>query len=698
MDKMHKSMKKILLYMAAVIVSAVSCTEMDLPPKNTVTDDDLLSNQAGMSIYMATLYSKMPWEEFKYMAQWGINWNGWLASLGIEGTGEALDRDGVCTSFTNEDTPYWGRAFELLRNANHLIETLPSYRNNYAEVAYNEFLGQAYFVRAYVFYKMACRFGGIPLVTREIDYPADAESLEVPRSSERETWEQVLADFDMAVSLLPATPTFDGTANKFAALAFKAEAMLYAGSVAKYNENVSGRLTGVGAKTGVRVMGFAENEWQECSNKWFAEAYKAAREVMNSGKYSLYKKSWVKGDREAQYKNMVAMWQDLTSPENLLVKQYEYPTVTHGLDAYCSPFIFRAPLCSGSCPSLDFIELFDGFDRYDDGYTIRVTDGKDNASGNYLLFDSPMDLFANAEPRLRAYVIFPGDVYKKREIEVRGGIYTGPAPIKPLLKDYSYSAADTKYQHLDIYTGSNGASKTLFLSPNSGTNQETVTINGVKMNAAGENGPFYNNGEGNLTGLYLRKYLNEDQPAEEIGEGKSDQPFILMRYADVLLAAAEAAVELSIAGVASPVEGDNMLQVATQAINDIRERAGAELLSGSLAGNNDSRDIVRKERRKELAFEHKTKWDLRRWRVLDEDNRDGFWGEQRDSKLYSSGTQFRFKGLYPFYSSETGKYFFDESYQWVSMKTFNYNVLDYYFAIPSGEVSKSKYIDQQPNR
>ena len=32
------------------------------------------------------------------------------------------------------------------------------------------------------------------------------------------------------------------------------------------------------------------------------------------------------------------------------------------------------------------------------------------------------------------------------------------------------------------------------------------------------------------------------------------------------------------------------------------------------------------------------------------------------------------------------------------MKTFNYNVLDYYFAIPSGEVSKSKYIDQQPNR
>ncbi|EKC47215.1 hypothetical protein LEA_19491, partial [human gut metagenome] len=27
-----------------------------------------------------------------------------------------------------------------------------------------------------------------------------------------------------------------------------------------------------------------------------------------------------------------------------------------------------------------------------------------------------------------------------------------------------------------------------------------------------------------------------------------------------------------------------------------------------------------------------------------------------------------------------------------------FSILDYYFAIPSGEVSKSSYIDQQPNR
>ena len=43
--------------------------------------------------------------------------------------------------------------------------------------------------------------------------------------------------------------------------------MLYAGSVAKYNETVQGRLTGLGRKTGVRVIGFDESQWEDASKK-----------------------------------------------------------------------------------------------------------------------------------------------------------------------------------------------------------------------------------------------------------------------------------------------------------------------------------------------------------------------------------------------------------------------------------------------
>ena len=41
---------------------ATSCVDMDIAPKNIVTSESLLSNESGMDIYMARLYSNMPWE------------------------------------------------------------------------------------------------------------------------------------------------------------------------------------------------------------------------------------------------------------------------------------------------------------------------------------------------------------------------------------------------------------------------------------------------------------------------------------------------------------------------------------------------------------------------------------------------------------------------------------------------------------
>ena len=685
-------MKRIYKFLLIGLLTISGCTDLDIPPQNIISDDDLMTSESGMKVYLARMYSRMPFEDFKYMAQWGIEHNSWLGAMGIEGTGEALNRDGICAAFTGERTPYWSEVFVLLRDANYLIETLPEYKDEFPEITYNHYLGEAYFVRATVFSAMARRFGGVPLVTRVIDYPAEQEDLEVPRASEEETWDQVLADYDQAVALLQQNSPERGYSNRYVALSFKSEAMLYAGSVARYNESVMGRLTGFGQKTGVRVIGFAEGSAQAASRRYFREAYLAAREVISSGRYSLYNRKWAANDPEAQYQNMVDMFSDLTSPENIYVKEYGYPTFTHGYDAYSAPFIFKAPLASGTCPTLDFLELFDGFDRYPDG-TIKVTTGSSNTEGEYLMYNSPMEFFQNAEPRLRAYVIFPGDVFKGREIDIRAGVFTGSEPISPLFNNYAYAAAETRYQNLPAYTS---ASKTLFLSPREGNGQEVVPYNGGNITAAGTNGPFYDNGESCLTGLYGRKWLNDD-PSFEAGEGRSDQHFILMRYAEVLLTAAEAAVELSLAGETSP-DGADLMQVATEAVNQIRQRAGATLLAGNITPDVNGRNIVRKERRKELALEHKSKWDLRRWRVQHYEERDGFWGEFKNKESFSSNSRYRFRGLYPFFSTETGKYFFDARFQWVSLKTFEYNIVDYYFAIPSGEVSKSGVIDQQPNR
>lgn len=124
---------------------------------------------------------------------------------------------------------------------------------------------------------------------------------------------------------------------------------------------------------------------------------------------------------------------------------------------------------------------------------------------------------------------------------------------------------------------------------------------------------------------------------------------------------------MSMAGVSAP-DGADLMQEATNAVNDIRRRAGANLLTTTLPNTDDGRDIVRRERRKELAFESKTKWDLRRWRVQHYEGRDGFWGEKRDKTTYSDASRYRFRGLYPFYSTQAKKWFFDVHFQFISQK------------------------------
>lgn len=684
-------LKHFIFAILAFMGALTSCKDyLNIPPMNVVQDQALFSDKAGMTVYLSRMYSQMPFEDFKYSPSRQF-FDDWLVTPGAnEGASLGRDAGAAMTSEGYErNGAYWGRAFNLLRDANRLLETLPNYKANFSDDEYNHYIGEGYFARAMVFYALAKRYGGVPLVTSVLKYPDNpAAELEVPRSTEEETWNQVSVDFDLAIANLSATSPKHGYANKYVAYGFKSEAMLYAGSVAKYN-----KITGLGQKTNVRVIGFEANTAAAASKKYYIEAYNAAREVMKSGKYSLYKKKWSANDKSSQYQNMVDMFFDASSPENIYIKEYKYPDLIHGYDAYNIPrqLMGGNGFSAGNCPTLDYVELFDGFAKNANG-TIKVLD--DN--GKYLLFDKVTDIFSNAEPRLRAYVILPGDEFKGEVIDIRRGIFTGDATngIAPLrvvnsgAPNYGISGP-SNYNQVDAYkaAGTFAGKKSLFLSQN-GTTHETVTLpNATVMNGGGKSGPFTSDATGAMTGFAVRKWLNPNMPQTLVLEARSEQHFILMRYAEILLNAAEAASELALAGEAAP-GGDNFQQIAFDAIKDIRERAGADALTGisDVSGETGLQNI-RKERKKELAFENKTLWDIRRWRTQHSDMLNG--ATQADGAYY--------KGLYPFYSSTTGKYFFDAGLD-EGRRRFRLSEQEYYLLIPGDEVSKSPVIDQQPGR
>ena len=150
---------------------------------------------------------------------------------------------------------------------------------------------------------------------------------------------------------------------------------------------------------------------------------------------------------------------------------------------------------------------------------------------------------------------------------------------------------------------------------------------------------------------------------------------IVFRYAEVLLNRAEAAMELAAVGSVTDDAGKNYVEEAFRCVNLIRERAGATLLASSAE---TSIDVVRIERRKELAFENKTYWDLKRWRIIDDEQ-----------------STRRYRTLQPFFAADAMKYFMDIKEQEYGY-TYTYDTRNYYQQIPTGEITKNPNCKQNP--
>lgn len=111
------------------------------------------------------------------------------------------------------------------------------------------------------------------------------------------------------------------------------------------------------------------------------------------------------------------------------------------------------------------------------------------------------------------------------------------------------------------------------------------------------------------TGYGLKKFVTRDKTQYPIGYNtRSDQDWVHFRYAEILLAIAEAENEVN-----------GPTQKAYDAINSIRARKGVDMPPLPTGLNQTQmREKIRHERRIELAFEGHRYFDLKRWRIIGE--------------------------------------------------------------------------------
>ncbi|MDR2968251.1 MAG: RagB/SusD family nutrient uptake outer membrane protein [Tannerellaceae bacterium] len=504
---------------------SVSCTDiLDTTSRNILTDDVVWGNDDGITAYIANMYNQVVTEDMA----WSSN-ETYLSQF----TDEAV-RSYTWGSPNNNPFPdnfwnWWG--YGQIRTVNYFLQQMESSTIDADLKA--RYIAEGRFIRVFHYFALVKRFGGVPLITVPQEYTGDnIAELQVPRNTEKEIYEFIRTELD-AITGEGGLPDSWNAANqyratKWAALALKSRAMLYAASIAKYSTvQING------------LVGIPEAD----ANFYWTEAMSAAATVIDSEKYTLYREN---DDKAANFQNMFLV-KGLHS-ESIYTKAYTYPGKSHYFDYYNAPQSFKVDYGCVTNPTLQFVEEFE----YVDGTpgTLKVND----PDGKPIKYANPYELFNNKDPRLLASVMVPFSPWQGGTLEIRRGI---------VLPD------ETK----------------IIASGNYGTGENQISV-------IGKDGPL-NTGDFTKTGFYIKKFMT---PTGKTTYSTNDG--MVIRYAEVLLNYAEAAMEL----------GQNA-DKALVYINDIRDRAGIKL------HNAIDLEKVRKERRIELAFENHRYWDIIRWRV-----------------------------------------------------------------------------------
>ncbi len=573
-----------IIYISALSLFLSGCTDvLDLQPTNKLPAEALFSDPEGVKLYMANLYHQLPVEDFTYFprtpgSNLTFDYNGSNPNNG--GFTQAMHTDIAMHSEFEEGTSddswdhWWNEGYKLIRDVNTLIEVIPEL--DIPETERKVMIGETAFIRAYAYFALAKRYGGLPLILEAQDYTTDVESLKVPRSTEEETWNFILSECDVAAANLLSGDGSQRRATKWAAYALKSRAALHAASLAKYwdkypfsGEAVDKKLVGLNASS---------------ANGYYEKCIKASEAIMNSGIFSLYMPNPSTPEEAAE--NYRSLFEDPNRApmEAIFIKGSAVVSNEHTANNY--EIWYNPNQVSNGWPhpgrynpTLEWADLFEDYNNPGVSAKLKtVVDGNEEYEGydsnrEYIRYETPNDVYKGKDARLWGTAILPGTTWKNTKIVIQAG-YIEPSGKATLLSGASITVKGIKY-----YTYGSA-------------------------DAAGHSGFNPAGGNHTRTGMSFKKFLNEAVNVNPAwNQGTLD--FIDMRFAEILLNYAEAVVE-------SGYSNDGAQEKAKKAINDIRRRAGHTTKIELTLIN------VLRERSVELCFENKRFYDLVRRREFHE--------------------------------------------------------------------------------
>ena len=268
-------MKKYLMILLAASLALVSCEKaLDKKPLSEFGQDAYFRTAEDLQLFSNSFYNNLL-DKTPYTSQSDVYITGNLDNR-IRGGNNRLGPE----SGTN-----WTRsAWSDLRKINTLLASLDQCEDEAARLQYGAL---AHFFRAMIYYDKVRRFGDVPWVDKELG-SAD-EQLYAPRDSREFILGKMIEDIDDAIENLPETKyAYSARANKYAALALKAQFCLFEGTFRKYHAS------------DVYAESFKDAEHDY--TYYLDLAAEAADELIKSGKYRI----WNNGKPNEDYWNLFA--------------------------------------------------------------------------------------------------------------------------------------------------------------------------------------------------------------------------------------------------------------------------------------------------------------------------------------------------------------------------------------------------------
>lgn len=556
-----RNYKKYFIISAICIVGSMAgCKKniLNVQPTNIITDEQIWKDAKLVTGLMASFYDRMPSE---VSVSNYINMTDYDEAIysGQNNAGNEAHNN-IISYAANRNFLY---DYTLIRDLNNAIVNVDKYGSASLDASTRTQLRAEFrFLRAYQYFEMVRREGGVPLVTKPLDYDysGDASPLRQARNKESEVYDFIASEMDEIGPIIgnsEASSKFaDNTrANRYTCLALKSRAMLYAASIAKYNALLTPGIVTANGEVGIPASS---------ANAYYQKAYDAAVAVINSGLFSLYKNNPNLGENFYEaVRNKSGNKEVLFARDYLSSKarrhNFTYDNIARAL---------REDNLSSSMvtPILNLVESYDNLDGTPGTIKTRTADNSD-----FIYYNNTADAFANKDARLYGTIIYPGAPFRGATVTQQAGVMV-------------WNAATNSYTTVESTTL--GSSYT----------------DGLPLVAA--SGPHRTLNEVSNTGFYLRKFVDQGGGTSTRGIG-SDVWWVWFRLSEMYLNAAEAAFELGQVGN------------AVNYINPIRERAG---FSGVNLYNAATltRDKIRNEFRTEFAFEDHRIWDLKRWRIADQ--------------------------------------------------------------------------------